>query len=46
MNREKRLNFAKTYLNKPIEFWKRVIFSDESSIFLAQMEIRLEKTQY
>ena len=29
-NREKRLGFAKIYINKPIEFWKRVIFSDES----------------
>lgn len=29
-NRQKRLEFAKMYLNKPIEFWKNVIFSDES----------------
>lgn len=29
-NREKRLGFARTYVNKPIEFWKQVIFSDES----------------
>lgn len=29
-NRQKRLEIAKTHLNKTIEFWKNVIFSDES----------------
>jgi len=29
-NRQKRLGFAKAYINKPMEFWKNVIFSDES----------------
>ncbi|GFV57606.1 transposable element Tc1 transposase [Trichonephila clavipes] len=29
-NRLKRLEFAKEYINKPIDFWKNVIFSDES----------------
>ena len=30
MNQGKRLEFAKTFINKPIEFWNDVIFSDES----------------
>lgn len=30
VNREKRLGFAKLYVNKSINFWRRVIFSDES----------------
>ncbi|GFX95448.1 transposable element Tc1 transposase [Trichonephila clavipes] len=29
-NRLKRLEFTKEYINKPIDFWKNVIFSDES----------------
>ena len=29
-NRRKRLGFAKAYVNKPMEFWKNCIFSDES----------------
>ncbi|GFU57374.1 transposable element Tc1 transposase [Trichonephila clavipes] len=29
-NRLKRLEFAKEYINKPIDFWKNIIFSDES----------------
>ena len=29
-NRKKRVAFAKEYINKPLEFWNRVIFSDES----------------
>lgn len=29
-NRQKRLEFAKSYIDKPMEFWKNVIFSDES----------------
>lgn len=29
-NRLKRLDFAKAYVSKPPEFWKNVIFSDES----------------
>jgi hypothetical protein len=31
-DRQKRLEFAKTYLNKPMEFWQNIIFSDESKI--------------
>ena len=33
-NREKRLTFAKEYVNRPIEFWKNIIFSDESKFNL------------
>jgi hypothetical protein len=29
-NRKKRLEFAKKYINTPMEYWKRVIFTDES----------------
>ncbi|GFW43594.1 transposable element Tcb2 transposase [Trichonephila clavipes] len=30
VNRKRRLEFAMKYKNKPMDFWKRVIFSDES----------------
>ena len=30
INREKRVDFAKTYVDYPPEFWLRIIFSDES----------------
>lgn len=30
INKQKRLNFAKKYVNKAEDFWKRVIFLDES----------------
>ena len=30
INRKKRLEFGKKYLNYPKEFWRKVIFSDES----------------
>lgn len=30
INKQKKLNFAKKYVNKDEDFWKRVIFSDES----------------
>lgn len=33
-NRLKRLEFAKAYITKPMEFWRRVIFSDESKFNL------------
>jgi hypothetical protein len=29
-NRRKRLEFARAYVNKPIDFWKTVLFTDES----------------
>ncbi|CAK9796254.1 Transposable element Tc1 transposase [Anthophora quadrimaculata] len=34
VNRQRRLEFAKKYINKPLEFWKTVIFSDESKFNL------------
>lgn len=33
-NRVKRLEFASEYLKKPVEFWKSVLFSDESKFNL------------
>ncbi|GFV64252.1 paired domain-containing protein [Trichonephila clavipes] len=30
VNRKRRLEFAMKYKNKPMDFWKKVIFSDES----------------
>lgn len=33
-NKVKRLNFAKKYVNMPISFWKKVIWSDESKFML------------
>lgn len=30
VNRRKRIEFAHNYINKPPEFWKQIIFSDES----------------
>lgn len=33
-NKIKRLEFAKKYVNKPISFWKKVIWSDESKFDL------------
>ncbi|GFV23967.1 transposable element Tcb1 transposase [Trichonephila clavipes] len=29
VNRKRRLEFAMEYTNKPMDFWKKVIFSDE-----------------
>lgn len=34
-NKKKRLDFAKKYVDKPISFWKTVIWSDESKFELA-----------
>lgn len=34
VNRMKRLEFAKKYINESVEFWKTVIFSDESKFNL------------
>lgn len=30
VNRQKRIEVARSFINKPPEFWKHVIFSDES----------------
>ncbi|GFT09152.1 transposable element Tcb1 transposase [Trichonephila clavipes] len=32
VNRKRRLEFAMKYKNKPMDFWKKVIFSDESKL--------------
>lgn len=34
INKRKRLNFAKKYLKKPLSFWKKVAWSDESKFEL------------
>lgn len=34
VNKKKRLAFAKKYINKPLSFWKQVIWSDESKFEL------------
>lgn len=41
VNKEKRLRFARTHINKPLEFWKRVIWSDESKFELFNKKRRL-----
>lgn len=33
-NKKKRLEFAKKYIDKPLSFWKRVVWSDESKFEL------------
>lgn len=33
-NKQKRLQFARTYLSKPVEFWRNVLWTDESSFCL------------
>lgn len=33
-NKVKRINFAKQYIDKPLAFWRNVLFTDESSVSL------------
>lgn len=40
-NKQKRLKFARDHVNKPLEFWKRVIWSDESKFELFNKKRRL-----
>lgn len=42
-NKKARLEFAKKYLNKPISFWKRVLWTDESKfeIFNQKRRVRV-----
>lgn len=40
VNKKKRLDFAKKYINKPLSFWKRVIWSDESKFELLNKKKR------
>lgn len=41
VNKEKRLRFARNHINKPLEFWKRVVWSDESKFELFNRKRRL-----
>ena len=38
INMEKRLAFAKRYVNMPLSFWKNIIWSDESKFELRQLK--------
>lgn len=40
INKQKRLDFAKTNLNKPQEFWDRMIYTDESKFNIFQSDGR------
>ncbi|CAK9820308.1 Transposable element Tcb1 transposase [Anthophora plagiata] len=40
-NKKKRLEFAKKYANQPVEFWKRVLWTDESKFELLGLKQRL-----
>lgn len=40
VNQKKRIEFAKTYLNKPTEFWNSVLFTDESKFNIFQSDGR------
>lgn len=40
VNRQKRIDFAKSHINKPPQFWKQVIFSDESKFCIFGMKGR------
>lgn len=40
VHKKKRLAFAKKYVNKPLSFWKRVIWSDESKFELLNKKKR------
>lgn len=40
-NKKKRLEFAKKYANQPMEFWKRVLWTDESKFELFGCKRRL-----
>lgn len=40
VNKKKRLAFAKKYINKPLSFWKQVIWSDESKFELLNKKKR------
>lgn len=41
VNKNKRLLFARNHINKPLEFWKHVIWSDESKFELFNKKRRL-----
>lgn len=41
INKKKRLEFAKKYANEPVEFWKRVLWTDESKFELLGRKQRL-----
>lgn len=41
VNKKKRLAFARNHINKPIEFWKHIVWSDESKFELFNKKRRL-----
>lgn len=43
VNRKKRLHFAKAYKDKPLDYWKNVIFVDESKFSLFRNDKKQEK---
>ena len=40
MHKRKRLAFAKKYVNKPLSFWKKIIWRDESKFELLNKKKR------
>ena len=48
VHKRKRLAFAKKYVNKPLSFWKKIIWSDESKFELLNKkkeDTSVEKTE-
>ena len=48
VHKRKRLAFAKKYVNKPLSFWKKIIWSDESKFELLnkkKKDTSVEKTE-
>ena len=39
-NRRMRLEFARKYLNKPVSFWKSILWTDETKINLYQSDVK------
>lgn len=41
VNQEKRMEFAKSYINHPVDFWDSVLFTDESKFNIFQSDGRI-----